>query len=450
MKQLAMVVLAAAMGLWATAVRATDIYVSQSDPAAKDDNPGTLASPLKTIQAGLDKAQAGDTVQVRAGVYHESVVFKHGGSYGPDGSGGAIETWSPQNLKWLTLEAYKDEHVVLDGSLTIPADKWELVNGRKNTYCTPFTVSQDTVKMLFCGDKMVMPTLGNVAGKNFSLITEAASSLGPVMPGDAPTDEGYYYDPSQKKLFVNLCGRVPGKDAQVTAAQLIHGVDATHHCFVRVRKFEVRNFNGSGISVYNDQEFVVEDNHVHHCDNGISASPSGVGVVRHNTIHDIMGCGLGFGGVRGTILEENVVVRTYLNPYKVIAWAGPSIICNNPLGLIVRNNVVADTKSAGFWEDCGGAGLLIYGNTTYDMEGCGYYIEASTTGTVLRWNTVFGCSEGIVFRQNWANTAFENYLFRNLRSGLAIGSCDQDGLPKAGTMVYNWVIDNGVGSSFCA
>ena len=56
MKQLAMVVLAAAMGLWATAVRATDIYVSQSDPAAKDDNPGTLASPLKTIQAGLDKA----------------------------------------------------------------------------------------------------------------------------------------------------------------------------------------------------------------------------------------------------------------------------------------------------------------------------------------------------------------------------------------------------------
>ena len=90
-----------------------------------------------------------------------------------------------------TLEAYKDEHVVLDGSLTIPADKWELVNGRKNTYCTPFTVESDTVKMLFCGDKMVLcRPWGMSPGRISPLSRKAASSLGPVMPGDAPTDEG--------------------------------------------------------------------------------------------------------------------------------------------------------------------------------------------------------------------------------------------------------------------
>ncbi|NQT92158.1 MAG: hypothetical protein HQ559_05300, partial [Lentisphaerae bacterium] len=83
----------------------------------------------------------------------------------------------------------------------------------------------------------------------------------------------------------------------------------------------------------------------------------------------------------------------------------------------------------------------------YNM-GSGFYIEASVYGTVLRWNTVFDNGNGIGFRQNWGNLAFENYVFRNRREGLSIGSCDQDGMPKCNSMMYNWVIDNGIGSSF--
>jgi hypothetical protein len=46
---------------------------------ASDDNPGTDASPLKTIQAAADKAQPGDTVLVKAGIYREKVVPPRGG-----------------------------------------------------------------------------------------------------------------------------------------------------------------------------------------------------------------------------------------------------------------------------------------------------------------------------------------------------------------------------------
>ena len=56
-------------------------YVVNSRAAnASDDNPGTLAKPLKTIQAGANRAQAGDRILVRAGIYREEVVPPRGGT----------------------------------------------------------------------------------------------------------------------------------------------------------------------------------------------------------------------------------------------------------------------------------------------------------------------------------------------------------------------------------
>lgn len=46
---------------------------------ASDDNPGTEARPLKTIQAAANVAQAGDTVLVKAGIYREEIVPPRGG-----------------------------------------------------------------------------------------------------------------------------------------------------------------------------------------------------------------------------------------------------------------------------------------------------------------------------------------------------------------------------------
>ena len=99
------------------------------------------------------------------------------------------------------------------------------------------------------------------------------------------------------------------------------------------------------------------------------------------------------------------------------------------------------------WEDCYGLGLLLYGNTVYNMGGDGFYIEAGVQGTVLQWNTVFDSGSGIGFRQNWGNVAFENYFFRN-RRGIGIGTCDSCTPVKADAVMYNWLIDNGVGSAF--
>lgn len=71
-------------------------------PTGNDANPGTFSQPFRTVQHGLDTAvNPGDTVEVRAGTYHERLTFNNSGS----AAGGFI-----------TLEAYPGEHVVLKGT----------------------------------------------------------------------------------------------------------------------------------------------------------------------------------------------------------------------------------------------------------------------------------------------------------------------------------------------
>ncbi|KAG8767074.1 hypothetical protein FRC15_005933 [Serendipita sp. 397] len=79
--------------------RAIFIYVS---PSGSDSNSGTSTSaPLKTIQAAVNKAVAGDTIFLRAGTYAPSTniqITKSGTSSAP-----------------ITLKNYNGEKVVIDG-----------------------------------------------------------------------------------------------------------------------------------------------------------------------------------------------------------------------------------------------------------------------------------------------------------------------------------------------
>src|SRR5262245_51720795 len=51
-------------------------------PGGNDAGPGSAAQPLGTIQAGLNRAVAGDTVTVAGGTYAEKLTFPHSGAAG--------------------------------------------------------------------------------------------------------------------------------------------------------------------------------------------------------------------------------------------------------------------------------------------------------------------------------------------------------------------------------
>lgn len=71
-----------------------------------DDNPGTLDRPWRTIQKAAETVEPGTTVDVRGGVYHESVTVRVSGEPG----------------RVITFQSFPGETAIIDGSRLTPPD----------------------------------------------------------------------------------------------------------------------------------------------------------------------------------------------------------------------------------------------------------------------------------------------------------------------------------------
>ena len=111
------------------AVHAADYF---SRATGSDLHTGTVGEPFATIQKGIDQLQAGDTLHLREGSYHEQfrIVSLHG-----------------RKGKPITVKAYEGERVTLDGSVPIRS-KWVPYQGR-----IFMTKLEQPVWQLFVGKK---------------------------------------------------------------------------------------------------------------------------------------------------------------------------------------------------------------------------------------------------------------------------------------------------------
>jgi Right handed beta helix region len=96
-------------------------YVSTS---GSDTAAGSLTAPFRTIQHAANIAEPGDTVLIRAGVYHETVVPAHSGT----------------SSKPITYERYKNESVTIDGADAISG--WSLYKGSIYEAKVPWTLGE--------------------------------------------------------------------------------------------------------------------------------------------------------------------------------------------------------------------------------------------------------------------------------------------------------------------
>ena len=90
-------------------------FVSQQNPEAADENPGTLTKPYKTIGKAISVAEAGDSIIVYEGIYHERIKI-------PEGKPGA-----PVSIRAAARENGDYEEVVISGADII--DSWESYEG---------------------------------------------------------------------------------------------------------------------------------------------------------------------------------------------------------------------------------------------------------------------------------------------------------------------------------
>jgi len=98
-------------------LHAAELHVA---PTGNDANPGTQQEPLHTLQAALNRLQAGDTGVVHAGTYRESVEFNKPGAAGAP----------------IRLQAAVGEKAVIDGTEPLKL-QWEKYRGNIYKAATP-------------------------------------------------------------------------------------------------------------------------------------------------------------------------------------------------------------------------------------------------------------------------------------------------------------------------
>jgi hypothetical protein len=101
-------------------LRAATYTVAQRDPKAGDDGPGSAERPWKSLTKAAEKAEAGDIVLIRDGVYRERVLV---------GTSGTAE-------KPIRFQAAPGAHVVLTGADRLTG--WQRVEGERPVYRVPW------------------------------------------------------------------------------------------------------------------------------------------------------------------------------------------------------------------------------------------------------------------------------------------------------------------------
>ena len=78
-----------------------ELFVSNTDPAASDDNDGSKKAPFRTIGKAAKEATPGTRIRIHAGIYRECVKPEQGGT-------------DPEHM--ISYEAYGDGEVIIRAS----------------------------------------------------------------------------------------------------------------------------------------------------------------------------------------------------------------------------------------------------------------------------------------------------------------------------------------------
>ena len=140
MKHLLLTAVVAVLLLEPVSGVARDYYVSTS---GDDTWSGDFNNPWKTIQHAFDTVEAGDTVHIRGGKYHEAIT---------------ANALRGSSTKQITFTNYNEEEVIIAGTVQIPTTDWSVHTG--SIYKT--TLTQDIWQLFVDSDMMTAARWPNV------------------------------------------------------------------------------------------------------------------------------------------------------------------------------------------------------------------------------------------------------------------------------------------------
>ncbi len=429
--------------------------VNNRAPHASDENPGTEALPLKTIRAGANLAQPGDTVLVKAGIYREEVVPPRGGT-------------SPQRP--IVYRAAPGEEVSIRGSERIKTWKdqgggvWmvELDTSFFKGY-NPFAMkvagrwlyrgSEHRLGDVYCDGEAFLQKLKIEDMRSTPNTWYTDLAYGYVNKTDFPQDRRYpdgkiriwanfgEVNPNASLAEINARATaifpertglkyivIDGFDVRHTAPQwgdiytLEKGAIGTKYGYRwTIQNCTITNSRNIGISLGVTDEVPFTKVLTEGGSNIPSMDVLGHHLIRNNVIRRCGQTGIyGCYGAVGSVIEGNVISETnYRREWFGSNQAAIKILF--PIDVVIRDNHLrgmpgVNTGAKGIWLDWGSQNTRVTGNIICDYGGNrGLFLEVNfgpiiVDNNIIVRSAVIVESNGVVLAHNLFNDCYFHFM----------------------------------------
>lgn len=301
---------------------AATYYVS---PGGNDANPGTLAAPFRTITTGVLALRPGDILQIRGGVYAESLL-------------GTI----PGGTSWttpVTISAYTGEQVTLKPPYG--ATRVIEINGENRQYIIIDGLILDGANVLYDVFKIGGNGTIGVAHHIRLQNSEVKNSPGPGIVVDGTFWPGFSNVPGCCNEFINLNVHDNGTTENNQGFYIRSGGNLVKNSKIYRNKCCGINAFVSGGSQPNDN-FIVGNE------------------VFDNGINNVKGDGILVGGYRANV-QNNIVYNN--------RTVGIYVFGGDQRDAKILNNTIYNNIGVGIWVDPGSRNTSLINNIIYGSIG---------------------------------------------------------------------------------
>ena len=327
-------------------------YVDPDHSDASDENSGTEESPWQTLTGACQRADSGDVVWVKAGIYYETLR--------PTSDG-------------VTFAAYGNDSVVIQAPVhTVPIDKLQMCEEHES--CLNFISPVDDPRLIVDGK----------AAMKVSNAGELAQRPELEIPR-------YYAHDGQIHLFMHSSSH-PSKLELLP--RRFRGVD------LRVDRTTIRGFEivDCHTGVHDQgQRNLIEDCIARETWFAGFTQRGVFGIMRRCTAVGGFRYGFNTGDSIGVnVIEECIAVRirtdlperVFRDP-KIPMWAfGHPFRTGNSNYNVYRHNVAGDSGGKGWWPDVNVYGCSFYGNSVFNNRQAGVYNEYPANDSRILYNAI--------------------------------------------------------------
>ena len=403
---------------------AVSYYVSTT---GKDTNSGTSISyPFRTVQRAVDKAIAGDTINIRGGTYREEVsIYRGGGSAG----------------KFLTIQAYGSEKPVLKGSVLVTG--WTLHYGKIWKKTNWQYNSQQVFVDLRDGPSLKQIGMPSGYYTKYEYPKPLGSGVGSMVAGS------FYYDRGAKVLYLWLPDGSNPNNHQIEASTkkrvLFMGKP-----YIYVKGLTFRHSNASanlkqGMGVEMSSYSVCDRCNIQYMDfAGLSMGYLQTGAqVINSVISNNGNSGINMPASYNFRVANNKISNNNTRNFYQFWHAGGIKAASKSYGKVEFNDV-GHNNGTGVWFDyCNGGSQIIIRNNFIHNNGpveAAIFMEASKNALIYNNVITNNKRRGVYVSASNSIKVYNNTLY-NTGVHAAI---EVNGMPRSGQTLTNNSVNNNI------